>query len=317
MLPDWKTTPSSGIHIAWAAIAGLAGLVALLLARKRLRGTTLLAPWWWCVVSLGAVVAVEIVLGTSEEVGVVRWSPAARYAAAVTMFGPIMAVLGAKRPQDRAWQFIVLSLLAVLALPSGEAILFRGGEGLSLHAARLLFLAALLVVGLANYLPTRYALPAIVFAAGQSLLLSAYIPWLEWLHGPQSSLWGLTLISLAGPVALVCRSDSSNSAPLDRLWIDFRNAFGAVWALRIAERINASAKMYGWNVWLTWHGFVQPQADQRSSSEEPGHLALSPEVDDAIRKSLKTLLRRFVSSEWIEERLTSVHVAAQEKPPVD
>src|SRR5438132_5998673 len=127
MMTDSGFVLPAGTHAAWAALSGIVGLVALGLVRPRLRGTTLLAPWWWSLFSLAAVMSVETMLGSSSAGGDVRWAPAARYAAAVTTFGPIMAVLGAKRPQDRAWQFIVLSLLVVLALPSGEALAFRDG----------------------------------------------------------------------------------------------------------------------------------------------------------------------------------------------
>ena len=39
------------------------------------------------------------------------------FAAAMIVFCPAMALLGAKRPQDKPWQLIVLSLWGILALP--------------------------------------------------------------------------------------------------------------------------------------------------------------------------------------------------------
>jgi hypothetical protein len=82
----------------------------------------------------------------------------------------------------------------------------------------------------------------------------------------------------------------------DRLWIDFRDAFGLLWALRVQERVNAAAAMYGWPFMLVWSGFVETESGQPIA-------AFSPETEKALRQNLKGLLRRFVSPEWIGERL--------------
>jgi hypothetical protein len=50
--------------------------------------------------------------------------------------------------------------------------------------------------------------------------------------------------------------------------------------------------MYGWPVQLSWNGFVP--RDSATADEE-----LRPIVPDSMR----TLLRRFVSPQWIDERL--------------
>src|SRR5262245_30445883 len=71
-----------------------------------------------------------------------------------------VAVLGARRPGVGAWNLVVAGLLAALALPY-----LRGLGELKLEPAHLAFLAAVLAVGLGNYLPTRQAATAVVFAA--------------------------------------------------------------------------------------------------------------------------------------------------------
>ena len=69
-----------------------------------------------------------------------------------------MAILGAKRPQNIGWQFIVGSLWIVLILPAADnVLLWRGGQ-LNIGAVREWFLTVLLFVGLSNYLLTRYGL---------------------------------------------------------------------------------------------------------------------------------------------------------------
>lgn len=284
---------NSWLSTIWVAILGAVVFAVLASCRSRLRGTTLIAPLWWAVVSFSTLVLVEIAAAFSNAVP--TWASAARYIAVVTTFGPIMAVLGAKRPQDKAWQFIVGTLLLILALPSGESLVFRGGADLALHTAQEVFLTLLIVVGVFNYLPTRFWLAAILYGAGQALLLAEFLPWFRTLSGPLAPLIGMTLLALAATSTFVMRKTSVDTQrPLDCVWIDFRNAFGAVWGLRIAERVNSEAKMYGWNVHLSWHGLV-------SISGQPA--TLPPEIDEAVRKSLKTLLRRFVSPEWIDERL--------------
>ena len=54
-----------------------------------------------------------------------------RFAAAVLSFAPTMALLGAKRPQNGAWQFVVITLWAILALPAFEVLLRGRGEALA------------------------------------------------------------------------------------------------------------------------------------------------------------------------------------------
>jgi hypothetical protein len=112
------------------------------------------------------------------------------------------------------------------------------------------------------------------------------------------SLWGLGLLAAALVVAAeIGRHGRPRGDPLDRLWIDFRNQYGVVWGLRVAERVNASAKMNGWDVSLGWHGF----ATNGGNSVE----VIPTEVRAGIEAALRTLLRRFVSGEWIDRRLAA------------
>ena len=75
--------------------------------------------------------------------------------------------------------------------------------------------------------------------------------------------------------------------PLPR-WLNFRNNWGAFWALRILNRINETAKLSHWPIQLTWSGFVPT---------EPADLTAIATLDDPTRahitQTLDTLLRRF------------------------
>src|SRR6185295_15343995 len=107
---------------AAAAVLGLLVLAILLKGSGGLRGTTLVAPWAWSALATLTVAGSEVAAGLAGDLA--SWIVPLRFMAAMSAFCPIMAVLGAKRPQDRAWQFIVLSLWAVLCLPAAGWWLF-------------------------------------------------------------------------------------------------------------------------------------------------------------------------------------------------
>ena len=276
------------------AACGLAsaGLFALAWRKSSLGGTTLLAPWNWSLVSLLAIATSEVLVGLGGSLSRSEWPVPLRFAAAMTTFCPMMAVLGAKRPQDRGWQFIVLSLWAILSLPSFKWLLFGGVQ--EIHSARFWFLVALTLVGAANGITTRFWPSSLLVCAGQMALVAPYLPATQCLlPGAQAPLSGLLAIVVAGGLLASGLPRGAPAAkPLDRVWLDFRDAFGAVWALRVAERINASAAMHGWPVVLGWRGF--------RDRENGGPAEAVPEI---AADNLRTLLRRFVSPAWIDARL--------------
>ncbi len=282
------------LSTAWAI-----ALTALARMYQATGGTTLRAVYWWAMAGISAPVVVEAIALAGRD-----WTSlgALHFAAAVATFCPLVALLGAKRPQDRAWQFIVVSFWCVLALPAGQALLLRPDVPLRVHPLWSWFVLVLIVVGAANYFPTRLAIPALLFAAGQTLLLWQQLPWGSEAAAEWTSLAGLGLLvaGISAAVWLVPRKRPA-SQPIDRLWLDFRDWFGAVWGLRIAERINASAAMYDWNVRLSWHGLVNSN-QPTDPGQEPGSQRTTAELE----RSLRTLLRRFVSEEWIEQRLSDV-----------
>jgi len=283
---------------AIAAALGAGVLVLLGMGRPRISGTTLVAPWAWAGFSTLAVVGTELAAGLAGEGA--RWLVPLRTIAAMTTFCPLMAVLGAKRPQDRAWQFIVLALWAVLCLPAAEWWLFGGGEPQEIHPARAWFLLVLVGVTAVNYLPTRYWFSSLLFSAAQIAVLSAYLPFGgRGLPGAAGPILGLAL-SLAAAAGVVFRPDASRrrADPLDRAWLDFRDRFGTLWALRVEERINASARMYGWPTRLRWTGFAHGDAVQGNN-----HPQLPGKLEQAVALGLRNLLRRFVSDAWLTERL--------------
>jgi hypothetical protein len=86
------------------------------------------------------------------------------------------------------------------------------------------------------------------------------------------------------------------------IWRDFRDWYGTVWGVRVMERINNSAAMNQWPIRLGWDGFSS--GDSTGNHEgEPLAAQIAPQQQAAIEQSLRNLLRRFVSSQWIEARL--------------
>lgn len=281
-------------------ITSAVGIVAIVTLGRLLlaaRGTTLAAVLAWSVAGFFVVAAVEI----ATAVGVVRdAAEALRFAAATATFCPVIAVLGAKRPQDRAWQLIVLSFWVILALPAIQAWLLRPGQPMTMHPIWSWFLVVLIVVGASNYLPTRYALSGLLAAAGQTVLVWRELPWGEGSPPAQAVAtdWlpvvGLCLLAAAAALTAIGwpRRRTLDRDPLERLWLDFRDQFGVAWGLRVAERINATAAQHGWEVRLAWHGITQADGSP---------LTAPPRAE--LEAALRPLLRRFVSADWIDRRL--------------
>jgi len=279
-------------------VASAAALFALLLAAnlrlslRSCRGTTLAAPCVWAMISATCLALITALEALSPAQTIT--SDALRFAAAASTFCPLMAVLGAKRPQDRGWQWIVLSLWAVAVWPAVQAVLIPSGTQLELFIVWKLFLLGLVAVGLLNYLPTRFACPALLVAVGQLILLDGYL-W-SWNLVPNQFVFFLAIVCFCAAQILVVllskraepsldSSDATSLEHYEQLWLRFRNAFGAFWGLRILARVNETAQLRDWPFRLTWAGFESHPLD---SNETPNETQLA-ELD----QTLATLLRRF------------------------
>lgn len=272
--------------LPWVVVALWASVVAWsALGFRRARHTTLAAPAAWCVASALTIAAVEFYL---EGAGVPDRSLKAsvwRYASAVSTCCPLIAVLGAKRPQDRGWQWIVVSLWVTLLVPAGQAIAISSAGGIELFVVWRLLLAGLIMMSLLNYLPTRYAVPVLLSAAAQTLLLHDYF--FAEAHDPETYF----LVRVGPPILLLtayalveyARTPTTQQRA-DRhtaRWLAFRNNWGAFWALRIMQRFNQTAELHHWPVRLDWFSGL-------TSRDAP--------PDAAIEQSLDSLLRRFERS---------------------
>lgn len=302
------------MHVGLMLVSGVVAGASLARLYAPARGTTLMAVWFWSAMGFGAVLAAEIAMALFIRQPSGSETDAIRFAADSIIFCPAVALFGAKRPQDRAWQLIVLSFWVILALPALEALLLRPGQPLAVHPIWSGFLVVLIVVGASNYLPTRYAFAAVLAAAGQALLVWQELPGSGWLESGTGMLrgdrgWmpsvGLALLALAAATAAFGRRRSAPASdPLKQLWRDFCDQFGVVWGLRVAERVNTTAAQNRCNVRLTWHGITSADAELPARQARPSAAEL-----ENLRQALLPLVRRFVSADWIARRIGSEDAA--------
>ena len=275
--------------LPWASALLSIGLIAW--RWRHIRGTTLIAPTIWAVFALVCLATTNDAMSSQAVGSIASWQSPLQYFAGVTSLCPAMALFGAKRPQNGAWQFIVLSLWIVLSLPSLHCWLVRSGDAFGIHSAQSWFLLVLLIMTAGNYLATRFVISSMLVTAAQFALLGKFLPFslsIPRLAPHSSALCAIAIILVVFglPRKRVVRFS------LDRVWLDFRDAFGAVWGLRVQQRVNQSATMYGWNVRLDWHGFTPLEGS-----------TISPEIEKPLQDNLRNLLRRFVSPQWIAKRL--------------
>lgn len=285
-------TDGRGGWLAAALALAIAGAAAR--GWTLLRGTTLSAPAAWATGAALAVAAVEAWLARSGDDGSLGGS-LIRYAAAAGSCCPIVAVLGAKRPQDRGWQWVVLSLWIVLLVPAGQAWAAGAGGRLEPSLVWRGVLVALIAVVLLNYGPTRRGGAAIAFAAGQAALVAPYLAPAQ-VDDVAAGGWrlaGLSVILAATGLAWSARAPAAGDRWQAR-WLAFRDGWGAFWGLRVLHRVNETAELSRWPVRLRWSGFAAVEGDAE------------PEVDDRLAaqmdQAMDSLLWRFERSETHAKR---------------
>jgi hypothetical protein len=190
-----------------------------------------------------------------------------------------ITVLGARRPQVFAWNFVVAGLLSVVLLPLAESLSIGTDP---VDPLRITFVSATLAAGVLNYLPTRAA-PAILLlsVALGGELVSLFAPGVLPEHGLE--LFHV-LVLLSPWVGWACfwRPQSSLSE-FDRLWLDFRDRLGFFWAQRVREQFNRAASNAGWPVHLRWRGLHRTVRGKM----------IAPSEQQAMIDTLRAALQRF------------------------
>ncbi|MBI81715.1 MAG: hypothetical protein CMJ81_00830 [Planctomycetaceae bacterium] len=279
-----------------AALLGLVATTCLLRNRKYFAGTTLWASWCWTLVAVACVAGVEVFAGMANWNDNQAELQSLRFLAGLSTCCPGVAILGAKRPQHRVWQFAVISLWTVVALPVAESWFLGPGGPVHTQGFRAWFLCLIVFVCSANFLPTRFGWWACGGACSQLLLLAGHIPLLPDSLGTAGTLSGMALaVGMLVLVASGIPARSSTKLPAERMWIDFRDAFGVLWALRIAERVNEMAQRSNGGLHLEWRGIRRLSEDRAGVEIDSADLL-------ALDKNLRSLLRRFVSRDWLDRR---------------
>lgn len=277
---------------------------------KPLRQTTLPTAAWCAIAGLAiAVAAQSIELANPEHA--IGWVDLGWYFAAVMLLCPGIAVLGARRPGASAWTFFVLlPLVLVLMWPAVASFqVARPTDPIEIEVPALVGFGLVLIMSGGNYFGTRYTASTLYYAAAIVFLvapMSAAVPDVF----PERAT-ARFIASLAILLAIAETNRRSNPAPddgisrLDVLWFDFMDSFGMVWAKRVMDRVNETARHEKWALHLELHGFV-PTAESPSAEE-------LRRTHERIEHTFRFLLKRFVDPEWINERLQAPPVS--QAPP--
>ena len=288
-----------GFRAKWAPRPVLMGLILGFVPVARAwiaaSGTALRAAILWAAVAIAlGVVSQWFALGESPEGGR-PWAGHWAYLSSLATLAALISVLNARRPGGGAWAILMALLVLVFLIPwlEGPGLSRSGGlSRLRLDQPWTIFYWLLVIAGVTNYLPTRYAPAAVVVGLGLGLeclgLTAKSVP-------PESraAIWSAVPWTLAAAVAAadLCGAlGRSGATRFEATWFWFRDHWGVVWALRVAERFNRTAEAQGWGFRLTWHG----------PSMLPGESAIDPSQLEAARGTLVMLLRRFAEAARIE-----------------
>lgn len=263
-----------------ASILTLLGVTIWVRILPIVRGTTLLATWLW---SLAALVAIP-----SVELGIIYYnlspgfSAPLRNIAAILTLCPILSVLGARRPLNRPWQLIVFSFWVVLAFPAFKTLVLPNPslQHFEIDKFQLCLVLALTIACGINYTRTRFGPNAALATLSQFAL---FAPLITKIPNPASVILGgfSGLIIAISLVTFGFPRERMVTDALDRRWLNFRNLFGAAWALRVADQFNKIAVRKQWPVCLGWHGLVWKEPEN------------SQTLTSSVNKAMRSLLWRF------------------------
>ncbi len=254
------------------------------------RGTALRPALVWVAIAI-LLALFALIASLSEPLATGR--PGAgrfTYLAVLALLAALVSVLNARSPGGRVWAGLMIVLVVVFLIPwLEEQTRLRRAHGLAqlhLDPPWTIFYGLLVLVGVTNYLPTRFGIAAVCLA------LTFFFEYLgltrvDWPAHRRAVIWSWVAWTFALSI-WVARWSAGHSpaarASCERLWFWFRDHWGVVWALRVQERFNRSAALVRWPVRLTWFG-LEPADPLQSNALPP----CPPEAEAAFRG----LIRRF------------------------
>lgn len=288
--PGWLSAAAS-------LLMGIAGVVLLWRGRAALLGTTLVLPWAWSLLAWVALCSSETAIGVMHWWEVSVPDDQVRYLAAMTLFCPQLSQVGSKRPQWITWQIIVVIFLLGLWTPVFQVWAFSSIGHVAPGWIWGTFLALLILAGFLNNFPTRFSPTALCLTIAQINMTYTYLP----MTTSEVTVDGSLLAMALGLIGIVSAVQGGLGCPEnlraeDRAWIDFRDSFGAFWAVRVMLRVNDSAARYEWGLWLSWNGFHQVEIVGSHADFRDG-------VREALISCLRKLLGDFVDQPWLDARL--------------
>lgn len=279
--------------LSLAVAVGWLGVIRLARSVRRTSLTAAVAWAIWFQVTLTATTIATLAKGRVPP-GILDqlW-----YLTAVSALCPFVAVLGARRGRLLDWSlFVLLPLIGVLEWPAlAQLTRCWNGQRLELETPTLLGYSVVLLMAVGNFFPTRFGWASLVWMTGWG-----------WELGQMSDSFRQTHTTHIVPVMMLlvfwenfvrAAKRGQNGIGWNRLWFDFRDWFGVAWATRLSARINEIAEREKWPWRLTHEGW------RPASREAP---ECGPAADDSrVDHTCRWLLKPFVNSEWIDERLNA------------
>jgi hypothetical protein len=255
-------------------------------------GTALRPALIWVALALGASSLAQLVALTEPIASGRPLTGRLTYLAVLALLAGLVSVLNARTPGERVWAGLMVLLVVVFLIPwLEEAGRMRRAQGLSvLHLGSpwTIFYGLLVIVGVTNYLPTRYG-PAAACLGGLLALEYVGLTRTDWPAPWRATVWEWVAWTLALSLWIARRSARrARFRPgFDGTWLWFRDHWGVVWALRTQDRFNRTAELARWPVRLSWFGLepVSPLDDGETLAVPVGAEA-----------TLVGLLRRFAQS---------------------
>ncbi|WP_156512900.1 hypothetical protein [Planctomyces sp. SH-PL62] len=257
-------------------------------------GTALRGGLIWGAAAIGLAIAAQ----TEAVLGDATSSERICYIASIAVLCGLTWPLNARKPGVRAWAWLTGSLVLVFLIPwLGSSDAMRGGMGRSgsfrLDAPWSVFYVMLGGVGVANYLPTRFRTSAVILGVGLGFEFAgvAMTGWSAAARGHARSAFALALGAACwSGWWSVRREGAERGRRVDRIWVWFRDRWGAAWGSRIRDQFNRSAVIADWPFRLTWRG-LEAVSDSTGSDVA---------AEAQAEATLRGLLRRFAEPERLD-----------------